>query len=175
MLEWMQDPELRKRVQVGLNKGEARNALARAVFFNRQGELRDRTFENQRYRASGLNLVVLAIILWNTILLFLDLVGDAGLFDGVGPALNVGSSERLKWTARVASDCYPFRDLWVQSMATKSLFRRRRMRCCRAGRMRNWSRVGWSDQEPTQKRRKCRESCGAERDRLIAVPKASHG
>jgi hypothetical protein len=31
--------------------------------------LRDRTFENQRYRASGLNLVVLAIILWNTIYL----------------------------------------------------------------------------------------------------------
>jgi TnpA family transposase len=62
MLEWMQDPELRKRVRVGLNKGEAKNALARAVFFNRQGELRDRTFENQRYRASGLNLVVLAII-----------------------------------------------------------------------------------------------------------------
>ena len=56
-------------VQVGLNKGEARNALARAVFFNRQGELRDRTFENQRYRASGLNLVVLAIILWNTMYL----------------------------------------------------------------------------------------------------------
>jgi TnpA family transposase len=47
----------------------ARNALARAVFFNRQGELRDRTFENQRYRASGLNLVVLAIILWNTMYL----------------------------------------------------------------------------------------------------------
>ena len=65
----MQDPEPRKRVQVGLNKGEARNALARAVFFNRQGELRDRTFENQRYRASGLNLVVLAIILWNTVYL----------------------------------------------------------------------------------------------------------
>lgn len=49
--------------------GEARNALARAVFSNRQGELRDRTFESQRYRASGLNLVVLAIILWNTIYL----------------------------------------------------------------------------------------------------------
>jgi TnpA family transposase len=29
MLEWMKDPELRRRVQVGLNKGEARNALAR--------------------------------------------------------------------------------------------------------------------------------------------------
>ena len=28
--------------------------------------IRDRTFENQRYRASGLNLAVAAIILWNT-------------------------------------------------------------------------------------------------------------
>jgi TnpA family transposase len=54
--------ELRRRVQVGLNKGEARNSLARAVFFNRQGDLRDRSFENERYRASGLNLIVDAII-----------------------------------------------------------------------------------------------------------------
>ena len=69
MLEWMQDPELRRRVQVGLNKGEARNALARAVFFNRLGEMRDRSFENQNYRAGGLNLVVAAIILWNTVYL----------------------------------------------------------------------------------------------------------
>jgi hypothetical protein len=53
-------------IQVGLNKGEAKNALARAVFFNRLDELRDQTFENQRYRASGSNLVVAAIVLWNT-------------------------------------------------------------------------------------------------------------
>jgi hypothetical protein len=52
---------------MGLNKGEARNALARAVFFNRLGEIRDRTFENLCYRASGLNLVAAAIILWNTV------------------------------------------------------------------------------------------------------------
>ncbi|HEY3268383.1 MAG TPA: Tn3 family transposase [Armatimonadota bacterium] len=68
-LEWLQDVELRRRVQVGLNKGEAKNALARAVFFNRLGELRDRSFENQRYRASGLNLVVASIVLWNTVYL----------------------------------------------------------------------------------------------------------
>jgi hypothetical protein len=68
-LEWLQSPDFRRRVQVGLNKGEAKNALARAVFFNRLGELRDRTFENQRYRASGLNLVVTAIILWNKVYL----------------------------------------------------------------------------------------------------------
>ena len=66
ILDWMQQSELRARVQAGLNKGESRNALARAVFFNRLGEVRDRSFENQSYRASGLNLVVAAIILWNT-------------------------------------------------------------------------------------------------------------
>ena len=68
-LEWLQSTELRRRVQSGLNKGEAKNALARAVFFNRLGEMRDRSFENQRYRASGLTLVVAAIILWNTVYL----------------------------------------------------------------------------------------------------------
>ena len=52
-----------------LNKGEVRNALARAVFFNRLGELRDRTSENQHHRASGLNLVAASIILWNTVYL----------------------------------------------------------------------------------------------------------
>jgi TnpA family transposase len=66
MLDWLQDINLRRRTQAGLNKGEARNALARALFFNQLGELRDRRFENQSYRASGLNLLVAAIILWNT-------------------------------------------------------------------------------------------------------------
>ncbi|MGK6656191.1 Tn3 family transposase [Klebsiella pneumoniae] len=61
--------ELRRRVHAGLNKGEARNALARAVFFYRLGEIRDRSFEQQRYRASGLNLVTAAIVLWNTVYL----------------------------------------------------------------------------------------------------------
>ncbi|NPD70306.1 Tn3 family transposase, partial [Acetobacteraceae bacterium] len=56
----------RRCAQVGQNKGEARNALARAVFFNRLGELRDRQFESQAFRASGLNLLIAAIIMWNT-------------------------------------------------------------------------------------------------------------
>jgi TnpA family transposase len=68
-LDWMQHVELRRRVQIGLNKGEAKNTLARAVFLNRLGEIRDHSFENQRYRASGLNLLVSAIILWNTVYL----------------------------------------------------------------------------------------------------------
>lgn len=68
-LMWFKDPNLRRRVHVGLNKGEAKNALSRAVCFNRLGEMRDRSYENQRHRASGLNLVVAAIVLWNTVYL----------------------------------------------------------------------------------------------------------
>jgi TnpA family transposase len=69
LLDWLQNPELRRTVTAGLNKGEARNTLARAVFFNRLGEIRDRSFEQQRYRASGLNLLTAAIVLWNTVYL----------------------------------------------------------------------------------------------------------
>ncbi|WP_438826562.1 Tn3 family transposase [Salmonella enterica] len=32
ILDWLQSVELRRRVHAGLNKGEARNSLARAVF-----------------------------------------------------------------------------------------------------------------------------------------------
>jgi TnpA family transposase len=65
-LDWISDPELRRSTGHELNKGEARNSLARAVFIHRLGEIRDRTYENQQHRASGLNLLVTAIILWNT-------------------------------------------------------------------------------------------------------------
>jgi hypothetical protein len=65
-LDWLKNLDLRRRANAGLNKGEARNALARAIFFYRLGEMRDRSFESQVYRASGLNLLIAAIILWNT-------------------------------------------------------------------------------------------------------------
>ena len=65
-LDWVEDPELRRETGQELNKGESRNSLARAVFIHRLGEIRDRTYENQQHRASGLNLLVTAIILWNT-------------------------------------------------------------------------------------------------------------
>jgi len=68
-LQWLADPALRQRSHAGLNKGEASNALRRAVFFHRQGEIRDRTFENQSFRASGLSLITAAIVHWNTVYL----------------------------------------------------------------------------------------------------------
>jgi TnpA family transposase len=73
----LQNTALRRRVHVGLNKGEAKNALAKALFFNCLGEMRDRSFENQRYRASGLDSVVGAIILWPTIYLCFRSVLDS--------------------------------------------------------------------------------------------------
>jgi hypothetical protein len=59
----------RERVHLGLNKGEARNSLARAIFFYRRGAVRDRLREDLQNKASGLNLVVAAIVLWNTVYL----------------------------------------------------------------------------------------------------------
>jgi len=66
-LDWLEDPALRRQATAELNKGESRNALARAVCFHRLGRIRDRTSEAQQHRASGLNFVVAAIILWNTV------------------------------------------------------------------------------------------------------------
>jgi TnpA family transposase len=82
-LQWLQDPELRRRSYVGLNKGEQQNALRRAVFFNRLGEIRDRSYENQSHRASGLNLLVAAIILWSTV--YLQRAVDHLRSQGYGP------------------------------------------------------------------------------------------
>jgi Tn3 transposase DDE domain len=68
-LRWLSDPALHQRSHVSLNKGDVSNALRRAVFFHRQGEVRDRTFEDQSFRASGLNLITTASIHWNTVYL----------------------------------------------------------------------------------------------------------
>lgn len=63
---WVQDLELRRWVTVGLSRGELRNSLARALHFYRLGEGRDRSLEAKLNKASGLNLIIAAIALWNT-------------------------------------------------------------------------------------------------------------
>jgi hypothetical protein len=68
-LDWLQLSALRRQAAAELNKGEARNALARAVCFHRLGRLRDRTIEAQQHRASGLTLVTAAVALWNSVYL----------------------------------------------------------------------------------------------------------
>ena len=68
-LDWLERPALRRQATAELNKGESRNALARAVCFHRLGRLHDRTAQAQQHRASGLALVTAAIALWNTVYL----------------------------------------------------------------------------------------------------------
>jgi TnpA family transposase len=70
MLDWLESIELRRRCNIGLNKGEAMHTLANSIFVHKQGRILDRSFENQSCRASALNLVVGAIVYWNT--LYLD-------------------------------------------------------------------------------------------------------
>ncbi|HFP1159875.1 TPA: Tn3 family transposase, partial [Escherichia coli] len=67
--DWLLDTRLRRRSHAILNKGESRHALARAIFLHQLGEFRNRAAETMAHRASGLNLVVNAIILWNTVYL----------------------------------------------------------------------------------------------------------
>ena len=65
-LDWIEKPEERRRATRELNKGEAQNALKRAIFFHGTGRIRDHGIQAQGYRASALNLVAGAIVLWNT-------------------------------------------------------------------------------------------------------------
>jgi hypothetical protein len=51
-----------------INKGRQRTIdVDRIRQLRAQGCITDRTFESQNYRASGLNLVIAAIVYWNTV------------------------------------------------------------------------------------------------------------
>jgi len=69
LLEYFRDESFRRRILIGLNKGEALHALARQLFFGRLGALRDRALEDQMHRASCLHLLMAAIGTWNTVYL----------------------------------------------------------------------------------------------------------
>lgn len=66
ILDYISNEALRRRIQKGLNKGEAMNGLARAIFFGKRGELRERELQDQLQRASALNILINAISIWNT-------------------------------------------------------------------------------------------------------------
>lgn len=66
LIDWALDPSMRRRAQIGLNKGESHHALKNALRIGRQGEIRDRSMEGQHYRMAGLNLLAAIVIYWNT-------------------------------------------------------------------------------------------------------------
>ena len=69
ILDYISSKPLRRKINRGLNKGEAMNALARAIFFGKHGELRERVLADQLQRASALNIIINAISVWNTVYL----------------------------------------------------------------------------------------------------------
>ena len=69
LLDYFQNESLRRRILIGLNKGEALHALARQLFSGKHGELWDRAFEDQMHRASCLHLIMAAIAAWNAVYL----------------------------------------------------------------------------------------------------------
>ena len=110
--EWLLDPELRRRGNGNLNKGESRHALARAVFFHRLGELRDRTAEDMAHRASGLNLVVNAIVPWNTTYL----ARAVAYVRGQGVALTdeeLSHVAPVRWDHIALTGDYPWSDVQI--------------------------------------------------------------
>jgi TnpA family transposase len=67
VLDWLADQELRTRVGRQLNKGEQLHALRRALFYENEGQVRQRTPETQSGQALCLAIVVNAMVAWNTV------------------------------------------------------------------------------------------------------------
>jgi hypothetical protein len=68
-LDYLSDEDFRRKIQIGLNKGEAMNALARAIFFGKYGMLHEKDIQGQLQRATALSIIINSITLWNTMYL----------------------------------------------------------------------------------------------------------
>jgi TnpA family transposase len=67
ILRYIQDPVFRRYINQQLNKGEQLHSLRQFVHFANEGKIRSHLEEEQINEASCLNLIVNAIVLWNTI------------------------------------------------------------------------------------------------------------
>ena len=67
ILRYIQDPVFRREINLQLNKGEQVHDLRQFIHFANEGRIRSHLEEQQINEASCLNLVVNAIILWNTV------------------------------------------------------------------------------------------------------------
>jgi hypothetical protein len=66
ILVYAVDEEMQRRGQVGMNKGERVNGLARVTFFGQQGRFQQREYEAQLNRTTALSLLINAINVRNT-------------------------------------------------------------------------------------------------------------
>ena len=66
ILRYIHEEDLRRRVQLQLNRGESRHALARWLFFANRGKFRSGDYEEIVNKASCLSLLSNAVLVWNT-------------------------------------------------------------------------------------------------------------
>lgn len=67
LLDYLSIEAVRRRVLIGLNKGEAYHALDRALCIGQGGLLKPRGREDQANQANCLRLLATAVIVWNTV------------------------------------------------------------------------------------------------------------
>ena len=96
MLDWLESPELRRRCHAGLNKSEQRHSLAQVICTFKQGRIADRSAEAQQFRASGLNLVIAAIVFWNTTYIA-DAIAHLRTIGKPPPDAWLGHTSPLSW------------------------------------------------------------------------------
>lgn len=66
-LNYIDDPDYRRRILTQLNRGEERWGVARTICFARRGEIRQRYREGQEDQLGALGLVLNASVLWQTL------------------------------------------------------------------------------------------------------------
>jgi TnpA family transposase len=67
ILRYIHDPTLRGRIQLQLNRGEARHRLASRLFVANQGVFRTGDYEEIMNKVSCLSLLSNAVLVWNTV------------------------------------------------------------------------------------------------------------
>jgi TnpA family transposase len=87
LLEYLWSRELRQRIRLGLNKGEQLHALARQVFYGKQGTVDSSAFREEASGCGCLTLILACVIWWQTHQIDRALREGDPLGQGVEPAL----------------------------------------------------------------------------------------
>jgi TnpA family transposase len=87
VLEYLASRELRTRIRRGLNKGEQLNALARQVFYGKQGTVGSSAFREEAGACGCLTLILACVVWWQIEQIDRALREDDPLAQGVDPAL----------------------------------------------------------------------------------------
>jgi len=117
MLDWLESPELRRRCHAELNKSEQRHFLAQVICTFKQGpiadRIADRCAEAQQFRASGLNLVIAAIVFWNSTYIA-DAIAHLRATEQLAPDAWLAHTSPLSWEHISFSGDF----LWERAAAT---------------------------------------------------------